>query len=97
MRRRSFARWLRSYFWLLSRTCGRPDLTVLLDLPGAVAFGRKGEDGIAETEAQRQEFLAIGRDLDFIPFLFQPGLINVGNDGIVFDDEYFFHRAEDKG
>jgi thymidylate kinase len=53
----------RAYFWLLSRTCGRPDLTVLLDLPGAVAFGRKGEDGIAETEAQRQEFLAIGRDL----------------------------------
>jgi thymidylate kinase len=53
----------RAYFWVLSRTCGRPDLTVLLDLPGTVAFGRKGENGLAETEAERQEFLAIARDL----------------------------------
>jgi hypothetical protein len=53
----------RAYLWMLSRTCGHPDLTVLLDLPGEVAFGRKGEDGVAETEAERQEFLAIARDL----------------------------------
>lgn len=53
----------RLYFWLLSRACGHPDLTVVLDLPGAVAFGRKGEDGIEETERERQEFLAVGRDL----------------------------------
>lgn len=54
----------RIYFWLLSRACGAPDLTVLLDLPGAVAFGRKGEDGINETEIERQEFLALGEELE---------------------------------
>lgn len=53
----------RIYFWALSRMCGSPDLVVLLDLPGAVAFGRKGEDGVEETEAERREFLAVGHDL----------------------------------
>jgi hypothetical protein len=54
----------RLYFWVLSRAVGTPDLTVLLDLPGAVAFGRKGEDGLAETEQERQEFLALQSELD---------------------------------
>jgi hypothetical protein len=54
----------RLYFWLLSHAVGTPDLTILLDLPGAVAFGRKGEDGLAETEQERQEFLALGSQLD---------------------------------
>lgn len=53
----------RTYFWVLSRMCGSPDLVVLLDLPGAVAFGRKGEDGVEETEAERQGFLALAEDL----------------------------------
>jgi thymidylate kinase len=54
----------RAYFWLIARSGGTPDLTVLLDLPGAVAFGRKGEDGVEETEIERLEFLALGEELD---------------------------------
>jgi thymidylate kinase len=49
----------RVYFWFLSRAIGTPDLTVLLDLPGAVAFARKGEDDIDRTEIERREFLAL--------------------------------------
>jgi thymidylate kinase len=49
----------RVYFWLLSRSCGRPDLSLLLDLPGATAHARKAENSVAETEAERREYLAL--------------------------------------
>jgi thymidylate kinase len=53
----------RTYMWLLSRSCPRPDLTLLLDLPGAVAFARKGENSEAEAEAERSEFLSLRDEL----------------------------------
>ncbi len=31
--------------------------------------------------------LPVGRDLDLVALLFEPGLVDVGNDGIVLDDE----------
>lgn len=54
----------RIYFWFLARACPAPDLTLLLDLPGTVAFARKGENGIAASEAARQHFLALRDELD---------------------------------
>jgi thymidylate kinase len=53
-------RWLkRPYFWLLAHLAPRPDLVLVLDLPGEVAFARKGEFSPAGLEAVRQGFLAL--------------------------------------
>jgi thymidylate kinase len=52
--------WLkRPYFWLLAHAAPRPDLVLVLDLPGEVAFARKGEFTPAGLEAIRQGFLAL--------------------------------------
>jgi thymidylate kinase len=53
-------RWLkRPYFWVLAHLAPRPDLVLVLDLPGEVAFARKGEFSPAGLEAVRQGFLAL--------------------------------------
>jgi len=53
-------RWLkRPYFWLLAHLAPRPDLVIVLDLPGEVAFARKGEFTPEGLEAVRQRFLAL--------------------------------------
>jgi thymidylate kinase len=53
----------RAYMWVLSRACPPPDLTLLLNLPGAVAYARKGENGLAETEAEASDFLSLRGEL----------------------------------
>jgi thymidylate kinase len=53
-------RWLkRPYFWLLAHLAPRPDLVIILDLPGEVAFARKGEFTPQGLEAVRQGFLGL--------------------------------------
>ena len=49
----------RPYFWVLAHLAPRPDLVLILDLPGAVAFARKGEFSPEGLEAVRQGFLAL--------------------------------------
>jgi thymidylate kinase len=49
----------RLYFWLLAHLCPAPDVVVLLDAPGTVAWARKGEQNAAELEEQRRHFLAL--------------------------------------
>jgi thymidylate kinase len=49
----------RPYFWVLAHLAPRPDLVLVLDLPGEVAFARKGESTPARLEAVRQGFLAL--------------------------------------
>jgi thymidylate kinase len=43
----------RPYFWLLAHAVPRPGATVVLDVPGAVAYGRKGENPPHELEQER--------------------------------------------
>ncbi len=53
-------RWLkRPYFRVLAHLAPRPDLVLVLDLPGEVAFARKGELSPERLEAARQGFLAL--------------------------------------
>lgn len=54
----------RIYFWLLARVCPAPDLVLLLDVPGAVSFARKGENSAETNETQRRQFLALAGELD---------------------------------
>jgi len=49
----------RLYFELLGRSCPAPDLVLLLDTPGGIAFARKGEHDSAELERVRQGYLAL--------------------------------------
>ena len=49
----------RPYFWVLAHLAPRPDLVLVLDLPGEVAFARKGEFTAEGLEAVRQGFLAL--------------------------------------
>ncbi|MGZ8750002.1 MAG: hypothetical protein ACXWYP_03890, partial [Pseudonocardia sp.] len=49
----------RPYFWVLAHLAPRPDLVLVLDLPGDVAFARKGESTPEGLEAVRQGFLAL--------------------------------------
>jgi thymidylate kinase len=49
----------RPYFWVLAHLAPRPDLVLVLDLPGEVAFARKGESTPERLEAVRQGFLAL--------------------------------------
>ena len=49
----------RPYFWVLAHLAPRPDLVLILDLPGAVAFARKGESSPEALEAVRQGFLGL--------------------------------------
>ena len=49
----------RPYFWVLAHLAPRPDLVLVLDLPGEVAFARKGEFTPDGLEAVRQGFLAL--------------------------------------
>ena len=51
----------RLYFRLLASSCPRPDLLVLLDLPGSVAAVRRAGESPAELETQRQSFLELQR------------------------------------
>jgi thymidylate kinase len=53
----------RIYFWFLARACPPPDLALLLDLPGAVAYARKGENSVEENESSRREYLALQEKL----------------------------------
>ena len=53
-------RWLKlPYFRVLAHLAPRPDLVLVLDLPGEVAFARKGEFSPEGLEAVRQGFLAL--------------------------------------
>jgi thymidylate kinase len=45
--------------WLLARACPAPDLLIVLDAPGEVLFGRKGEHNIALLEQQRRAYLRL--------------------------------------
>lgn len=47
----------RAYLWLLGRSCPSPDLVLVLDVPGVVAFGRKGEHGALQLERDRRRLL----------------------------------------
>ncbi len=49
----------RPYFRVLAHLAPRPDLVLVLDLPGEVAFARKGEFTPEGLEAVRQGFLAL--------------------------------------
>ena len=55
----SWRRLKRPYFWVLAHLAPHPDLVLVLDLPGAVAFARKGENSPEQLEAVRQGFLAL--------------------------------------
>jgi thymidylate kinase len=53
-------KWLkRPYFRVLAHLAPRPDLVLVLDVPGEVAFARKGESSPEGLEAVRQGFLAL--------------------------------------
>ena len=54
----------RPYFWVLAHLAPRPDLVLVLDLPGEVAFARKGESTPEGLEAVRQGFLTLVPRLD---------------------------------
>lgn len=47
----------RAYLWLLGRSCPSPDLVLVLDVPGVVAFARKGEHGALQLERDRGRLL----------------------------------------
>jgi ADP-heptose:LPS heptosyltransferase/O-antigen/teichoic acid export membrane protein/thymidylate kinase len=49
----------RTYMWVLGHGCPAPDLTLVLDAPGAVMYARKGENSPEELEVQRQGLLAL--------------------------------------
>jgi thymidylate kinase len=49
----------RPYFWVLAHAAPRPDLVLVLDLPGDVAFARKGEFTPEGLETVRRGFLAL--------------------------------------
>lgn len=53
----------RLYYWILSRSCPGPDLVLILDVPGAVMFQRKGERSPEVLEGLRQELLALQKVL----------------------------------
>jgi thymidylate kinase len=44
----------RPYLWLLAHSCPPPTATVLLDVPGEVAWERKGESSVDELEQERR-------------------------------------------
>jgi thymidylate kinase len=44
---------------LVQKTCGEPDLVVVLDAPAELMFARKGEQGIAKLQASRDMNLAM--------------------------------------
>jgi thymidylate kinase len=50
------SRWRR---WLLAHACPAPNLLVVLDAPGEILFGRKGEHTVALLEQQRQAYLRL--------------------------------------
>jgi thymidylate kinase len=52
--------------WLLSRSCSRPDLTILLDAPAEVLFARSGEHGVEALEAQRGRYRALASRLTLV-------------------------------
>jgi thymidylate kinase len=57
--------WLkRPYLWVLAHSCPAPTLTVILDVPGEVAWRRKGENSVAESEQERRELLALRHRLN---------------------------------
>jgi thymidylate kinase len=49
----------RLYFELLGRSCPEPDLVLLLDTPGGVAFARKGEHDAAQLDRIREGYLSL--------------------------------------
>jgi thymidylate kinase len=52
--------WLKKpYLWVLAHSCPAPTLTVILDVPGKIAWQRKGENSVAESERERREILAL--------------------------------------
>ncbi len=52
--------WLkRPYLWALAHSCPAPTMTVILDVPGDVAWERKGENSVDEGERERQVLLGL--------------------------------------
>lgn len=49
----------RLHGWLLERWYPRPDLTLYLDAPAEVLFGRKGEGTVEWLEQRRRDYLAL--------------------------------------
>jgi hypothetical protein len=45
--------------WILSHSCPRPDLIIVLDAPGEILYSRKGEHNPTYLEQQRQAYLGI--------------------------------------
>lgn len=53
----------RIHGWVLQRLYPKPDLTIYLDAPAAVLYGRKGEGSLELLERRRQDYLQLGRVL----------------------------------
>jgi thymidylate kinase len=49
--------------WLLAHACLAPDLVLVLDAPGEVAFRRKGEHSVGRLECERRVYLALQRKI----------------------------------
>ncbi len=49
--------------WLRAHLLPPPDLVLVLDVPGAVMYARKGEHDPAHLEAERQDYLALQRQI----------------------------------
>ena len=52
--------------WALARWYPRPDRTIVLDVPGAVAFERKREVTVEELERRREGYLALRHVLPLV-------------------------------
>jgi thymidylate kinase len=59
----------RLYWTILARSCPRPDLLLVLDVPGVVAFQRKQEHTVDELERSRQHFRTLAHRLGFGPLV----------------------------
>lgn len=51
--------WKRRYLELVGRSCPRPDRVLVLDVPGELAFRRKGESDPASLEIERAGYLGL--------------------------------------
>ncbi|MGH3628664.1 MAG: phosphotransferase, partial [Sciscionella sp.] len=53
-------RWLkRIYFAVLARTCPRPNLVLILDVPAALAYRRRPEEDYEDLSAKREHYLRL--------------------------------------
>ncbi len=53
----------RAKHWLMTHSCPKPDLVLVLDAPAELVYARKGERTLPELEAERQHMLGLGRSI----------------------------------